>query len=106
MTPVKDEGSRSPGPLLQPVEMTDLKRVLEERYAVSAEFAYTVPVRHLLGKTVWEGPVHVFQLKNHPSASRAFAWSMTNGTVVHRHIALESRAVPEAAEAVRLALAY
>ena len=27
------------------------------------------------GKTVWEGVVHVFDLKGHPKATRAYAWS-------------------------------
>jgi hypothetical protein len=26
-------------------------------------------------KTVWEGMVHVFDLANHPTATRAYAWS-------------------------------
>ena len=27
------------------------------------------------GKLVWEGLVHVFDLDDHPSATRAYAWS-------------------------------
>ncbi len=27
------------------------------------------------GKSVWEGVVHVFELKGHQTASRAYAWS-------------------------------
>jgi hypothetical protein len=27
------------------------------------------------GKTVWEGEVHVFDLEDHPAATRAYAWS-------------------------------
>ena len=27
------------------------------------------------GQTVWEGVVHVFDLNDHPSATRAHAWS-------------------------------
>ena len=29
----------------------------------------------LLGKTVWEGIVEVFDLRDHPEASRAYAWA-------------------------------
>jgi hypothetical protein len=27
------------------------------------------------GQLVWEGVVHVFELKGHPTATRAYAWS-------------------------------
>jgi hypothetical protein len=90
--------------LILPAHLRLGKRVVEERYGVDAEYVYTVPLRHFLGTVVWEGPVHVFSLKNHPTASRAFAWSESTGTGVEHHVALDSRAVPEAAEAVRLAL--
>jgi len=80
-----------------------LRRRVEEQYAVKATYAYTVPVRHLLGAEVWEGPVHVFSLEGHSTAARAFAW-MLDGETPDHYLALESRAVPEAAEAVRLAL--
>jgi hypothetical protein len=86
-----------------PARIEDLKRLVERRCEVTAAYAYTVPVRHLLGTGVWEGPVHVFILKGHPTATRAFAWTLAGHTPEH-HVALESRAVPEAAEAVRLAL--
>lgn len=36
----------------------------------------SVPVRETFeGKTVWEGVVHVFDLADHPTATRAYAWS-------------------------------
>ena len=35
-----------------------------------------VPVREEYhGQTVWEGVVHVFDLADHPTAARAYAWS-------------------------------
>jgi hypothetical protein len=94
--------SRTPEP--HPADVDALKRFVEKQYSVKAEYAYTVPVRHLLGTLVWEGPVYVFSLMDHPTAKRAFGWSTTNGLRENQHVALESRAVPEAAEAVRLAL--
>jgi hypothetical protein len=106
MTQASDafSGPHSPLPVEHSADMTELKGILEEQYWVQAEYAYTIPVRHFLGTLVWEGPVHVFGLKNHPWSSRAFAWTMSTGSVAKHHVALESRAVPEAAEAVRLAL--
>lgn len=32
------------------------------------------------GKVVWEGDVEVFQIRGHPKANRAFAWSHVAGT--------------------------
>jgi hypothetical protein len=35
-----------------------------------------LPVKEVhAGQTVWEGFVHVFDLDDHPSATRAYAWS-------------------------------
>ena len=93
-------------PWLVPVPGPDTashKRVVEKQYSVEAEYAYTVPV-NLVGDIPWEGPVYVFLLADHPVAARAFAWSTEDALEVDYHVALESRAVPEAAEAVRLGL--
>jgi hypothetical protein len=42
------------------------KASLREAVTVSEEFE---------GKPVWRGVVHVFDLKGHPKATRAYAWS-------------------------------
>lgn len=106
MSQANDTGSglASAVPLADPPDTIELKRALEEQYWVKAEYAYAVPVRPSVGTTVWAGQVFVFALKDHPTAFRAFAWSMCAGGALEHHVALESRAVPEAAEAVRLSL--
>ena len=39
-------------------------------------FVDAVPVKEAFqGRTVWEGVVHVFDLEDHPKATRAYAWS-------------------------------
>jgi hypothetical protein len=39
-------------------------------------FVQSVPVRESFdGKPVWQGVVHVFDLADHPTATRAYAWS-------------------------------
>jgi hypothetical protein len=39
-----------------------------------------VPVKETFkGSTVWEGIVHVFDLEDHPKATRAYAWSSPAG---------------------------
>jgi hypothetical protein len=88
-----------------PCGSEELRSEVEKRYSAKAEFAYTVPVRHLFGEVVWEGPVCVFLLSGHPTATKAFAWTTLDGVMQEHHVALESKAVPQAAEAVRLVLA-
>jgi len=40
----------------------------------------TVPVHEMFkGQTVWKGDVEVFDLKGHPKAKRAYAWSHLDG---------------------------
>jgi hypothetical protein len=54
----------------------DLKNAVENMDKCSAQLAQSVPISEIFdGKTVWEGMVHVFDLKGHPKATRAYAWS-------------------------------
>ncbi len=40
----------------------------------------SVPVHEVFrGKTAWKGTVEVFDLRNHPKAKRAYAWSHRDG---------------------------
>ena len=53
-----------------------LKRVIESQHGGRATFARSVRV--LPSKTKqgdWDGVVHLFELKDHPKAKRAYAWS-------------------------------
>jgi hypothetical protein len=41
-----------------------------------AQLAQSIPVKEeASGAVIWEGVVHVFDLKGHPTAARAYAWS-------------------------------
>lgn len=52
------------------------KAVLHLHPCKAAVFVEAVHVREeWKGQVVWEGPVHVFDLEGHPSATRAYAWS-------------------------------
>jgi hypothetical protein len=52
-----------------------LKYAIERTHGGTATFAQSVPVRETFqGQTVWEGVVHVFNLAEHPTATRAYAW--------------------------------
>ncbi len=53
-----------------------LKHAVEGRLGGTATFAQSVPVTEKFpGSTIWEGVVHVFDLADHPQATRAYAWA-------------------------------
>lgn len=55
---------------------SELKQAIEFQHGGTATLAQSVPVKETFeGKTVWEGVVHVFDLADHPKATRAYAWS-------------------------------
>ena len=54
-------------------ELQDVIRKLHGSFATHVE---SVPVKETFqGATVWEGNVEVFDLHDHPKASRVYAWS-------------------------------
>src|SRR5438132_857730 len=54
----------------------ELKDVIRELHGTEATHVETVPVKETFqGQPVWEGDVEVFDLVDHPKASRVFAWS-------------------------------
>jgi hypothetical protein len=56
--------------------IVELGRAIESQHGGTAALAQSVPVKRThAGAVVWEGVVHVFDLKGHPTASRAYAWS-------------------------------
>jgi hypothetical protein len=59
------------------VDSAELQHAVERMHTCKATLAQSVPVTETFeGKTVWEGVVHVFDLKAHVAgASRAYAWS-------------------------------
>ena len=58
------------------VSADQLKQAIESQHGGTATLVQPVPVREAFdGKPVWEGIVHVFDLEDHPKATRAYAWS-------------------------------
>jgi hypothetical protein len=54
----------------------ELKDVIRKLHGTEATHVETVPVKETFqGQTVWEGEVEVFDLADHPKASRVYAWS-------------------------------
>jgi hypothetical protein len=85
-----------------------LKRIIESQHGGIATFARSVRV--LPSKTKqgdWDGVVHLFELKNHPKAKRAYAWSSPiKGSTKARYFAvLHMGHVAGPVEAVRAAAA-
>jgi hypothetical protein len=56
--------------------INDLKVAVERQHHCRARLVQSVPVKETHGgATVWEGVVHTFDLDDHPTATRAYAWS-------------------------------
>ena len=89
------------------VAADELRRAVERMHTCKATLAQSVPVTEIFeGKTVWEGVVHVFDLKGHMKANRAYAWSSPiEGSDKRRFFAvLHQGPVTSPAEAVRAAI--
>jgi hypothetical protein len=58
------------------VANSELKRAVESQYGSTATPAQFVPIKEMHASgVIWQGVVHVFDLADHPKASRAQAWS-------------------------------
>jgi hypothetical protein len=66
----------------------ELQDVIRHLHGVDSTHVESVPVKEELhGKTVWDGTVEVFDLKNHPKAPRAYAWAYeTENPKKPRHV--------------------
>lgn len=57
-------------------DINELIDVIRKLHGVEATHVETVPVKETFqGQTVWEGHVEVFDLQDHPTANRIYAWS-------------------------------
>ena len=86
------------------VEAIELRKAVERMHTCKAKLAQSVPVRERHGDvTVWEGVVHVFDLKGHLTANRAYAWSSpVEGSDKRRFFA--AMPITSPVEAVRAAI--
>ena len=61
---------------MQEVTSDQLKQAVEDMHGGTATFVESVAVNELfMGKSDWQGVVHVFDLDGHHGATRAYAWS-------------------------------
>ena len=73
----------------------ELQDVIRKLHGVDSKHVDSVPVKEVFqGKTVWDGIVEVFDLRDHPTASRVYAWAHDTDdpanprrhvTVLHAH---------------------
>jgi hypothetical protein len=95
------------------VEMEDasagqLKRVIETQHGAAGTLVKSVRVlRATASQTDWDGVVHVFDLKGHPTANRAFAWSsrIVGGAQPRFFAVLQTGQIATPAQAVKAASA-
>ncbi len=86
-------------------ELSELQSAVLDRFGCDSIFRGAVLVREqfLLGGSVWSGTVLVFDLIEHPTAARCYAWSTSaEGSELGEHeIVLHDEAVGSAQAAVR-----
>lgn len=83
----------------------DLKDAIRELYGCEADHVESVPVTETFqGRTVWEGEVEVFNIRGHPKAKRAYAWSHRTEEGKRYVAVLELPPVDSAQTAVRAAI--
>lgn len=69
--------------------ISELKDVIRRLHGTEATHVESVPIKQTFqGKTVWEGVVEVFELHDHPKATKAYAWAhdTDNPTKPRRHV--------------------
>ena len=89
------------------VSASELKKAVESQHGGKATLVQSVPVdESFQGQPVWRGTVHIFELKGHPTAKRAYAWSNEiEGSTKRRFFAvLHSPPIQSPRDAVRAAI--
>jgi hypothetical protein len=75
---------------MKEVSSDQLKEAVESQHGGTATLVQSVPVKETFGgKTVWDGVVSVFILKDNRNATRAYAWSSSiEGSTKRRFFAV------------------
>jgi hypothetical protein len=86
----------------------ELRDVIRRLHGAEATHVDSVPVKETFqGRIVWDGIVEVFDLKNHPTAFRAYAWAhdTDDPNKPRRHVTvLHIHPIKSAQDAVRAAI--
>ena len=86
------------------VSIEALQKAILDLHGCKAIWVKSVPVKEVFeGETVWEGVVQVFDLQNHPTAKRCYAWShgLDNSKKRHFFAVLHQGVVDSPEKAVR-----
>lgn len=60
--------------------IAQLQTAIRNLHGCESQYLETVPVTETFqGKTVWQGEVEVFEIRGHPTANHAYAWSHRAG---------------------------
>lgn len=87
----------------------ELQTFIETQHGGTATFFESVNVTETWQrKTVWKGPVNVFELDGHPTAKRAYAWSelVSGSDNTHYYTELHEAPINSAKAAVRASIVY
>jgi len=84
-----------------------LQDAIKRLHGCESEHERSIPVtEQFQGKTVWQGTVEVFALKDHPKAQRCYAWSYRKDDGAERYTAvLHLPPIDSARKAVQIAIA-
>jgi hypothetical protein len=88
--------------------LEELRDAIRRIHGTESEHVESVAVKETFqGKTVWEGMVEVFDLKDHPTAARVYAWAHETDDPRNprRHVTvLKLHPITSARDAVRAAI--
>jgi hypothetical protein len=69
--------------------LNQLANNIRRLHGAEAAYVESVPVKETFqGRTVWEGIVEVFELRDHPKATHAYAWTHETDDSRKRHVAV------------------
>ena len=89
------------------IDPSSFRKAIRKLHGCDSKHVESVPVHEQFkGRTVWEGTVEVFTLRDHPKAKRCYVWSHAQDDGGERFFAvLEMPPVDSALRAVQAAIA-
>ena len=70
-------------------DLGKLKKTIFDLHGCASFHTASIAVHETFeGKTVWQGVVEAFSLRNHPKAKKAYAWSHKNDAGEVHHVAV------------------
>jgi len=84
-----------------------MREIINNLYGSESEYVDSVLVRDVFnGETVWEGVVEVFDLVDHPKASKCYVWAYPDNNKDTKYIAvINVPPINKPLDAIRAAIA-